>query len=238
MSNLNCIAIDDEPLALDIIRAFCERHGGLSLTCYTNPMEGMEAVQASEPDILFLDIELGDVKGVDLARQRPRRTHLIFTTAYAEYALEGYELNAVDYLHKPFAYDRFAAAIEKVLRIAPRQDTPAADHGGEIAVKADYQTLHIRLADISYVEAMDNYVKIHREDGRTLLSQMSMKSLMELLPPKMFIRVHKSYIVPRNRITSHTHSSLTVKDCPTAIPIGRTYLPGVLDALQQPYSHE
>ena len=104
---MKCIAIDDEPMALEILSSFCQRYGNIELTTFNNPISGMDRVRKMKPDLLFLDIEMGDVNGVELARDLPQGTLLIFTTAYAEYALDGFDLNAVDFLHKPFSYGRF-----------------------------------------------------------------------------------------------------------------------------------
>lgn len=235
---MRCIAIDDEPLALEIIRTFSARRGGMELTTFADPVEGMKAVAAQEPDLLLLDIEMGDVSGVELARRRPPHTMLIFTTAYAEYALDGYELGAIDYLHKPFAYTRFAAAINKaehMLQLTSATSAPA--QGQHLTVRVDYRTVNLDLRQLRYAEAMDNYVRLYLAGTPTpLVTQMSMKSLVEQLPVQMFVRIHKSYIVSLHHIESYTHGDVTVAGCSRPLPIGRTYLPQFLEAVTKPRS--
>lgn len=224
---MRCIAIDDEPVALSIIEQFCKRCGDLEVTSYTNPLKGLEKVNSTRPDIVFLDIEMGGINGVDLAHRLPAGTYLIFTTAYAEYAVDGFELNAIDYLHKPFSYSRFEKAIEKVRRIKKLESLSAAPvltEEEEITLKVEYRNVKIKTALIEYIEAMDNYVKIYLTDNdRPVLSQTSMKSIMEMLPEDRFIRVHKSYIVPLHKVADYTRRQLTLYHRAVKIPIGRVY---------------
>lgn len=144
----------------------------------------MEQVRRSRPDILFLDIEMGDLNGVELARDLPPGTLLIFTTAYAQYALDGFELSAVDFLHKPFSYHRFEKAVQKAIELHKLQQLSAhpsfADES--ITLKAEYKNVQIKLKDVLYIESMDNYVRIHLTERQCLMSQTSMKSIQELLP--------------------------------------------------------
>ena len=116
MKNTTCIAIDDEPLALLVITQFCERFGGLELTTFSEPLVGLEEIRRRKPDLVFLDIEMNSISGLDIARDLPKECCFIFTTAHAQYALNGFELDAVDFLHKPFAYERFEKAVEKAIR--------------------------------------------------------------------------------------------------------------------------
>lgn len=222
--NLKCIAIDDEPMALEIITSFCQRYGNIELTTFNNPLRGMEQVRRSRPDILFLDIEMGDLNGVELARDLPPGTLLIFTTAYAQYALDGFELNAVDFLHKPFSYSRFEKAVQKAFELHKLQllSVHPSFTDESITLKADYKNIQIRLKDILYIESMDNYVRIYFTERQCVMSQISMKSLQELLPTEKFIRVHKSFIVPAYRIASYTSKEITLYNG-TKIPVGRSY---------------
>lgn len=202
---MKCIAIDDEPMALNIIAQFCKRMGDMELSTYTNPLVGWEQVKRTRPDIVFLDIEMGGVNGVELARELPAGVFLIFTTAYAQFAVDGFELNAVDFLHKPFSYMRFEKAVQKAVRLRSllnMAETPVMNEE-EITVKVEYKNVKIKLSTILYIEAVNNYVRFHIVDARPILSQMSMKNIMDLLPADKFIRVHKSFIVPRHRIASY-----------------------------------
>lgn len=222
--NLKCIAIDDEPMALEIITSFCQRCGNIELLTFNNPVRGMEQVKRSRPDILFLDIEMGDLNGVELARELPPGTLLVFTTAYAEYALDGFELNAVDFLHKPFSFNRFEKAIKKAVELhnLQRLSVQPSFADESITLKAEYKNVQIKLKDILYIESMDNYVRIHLTERQSLMSQTSLKSVQELLPAEKFIRVHKSFIVPVHRIASSTSKEITLYDG-TKIPVGRSF---------------
>lgn len=228
---MKCIAIDDEPMALNIIVQFCKRMGDMELSTYTNPLAGWEQVKRTRPDIVFLDIEMGGVNGVELARELPAGVFLIFTTAYAQFAVDGFELNAVDFLHKPFSYMRFEKAVQKAVRLRSllnMAETPVMNEE-EITVKVEYKNVKIKLSTILYIEAVNNYVRFHIVDARPILSQMSMKSIMDLLPADKFIRVHKSFIVPRHRIASYSRTQVVLYNQDITIPVGRAYA----DALRE-----
>lgn len=223
---MKCVAIDDEPVALSIIEQFCQRMGNLELNTFTNPETGMDFVSRSHPDIVFLDIEMNGVSGLDLAKILPKGTFLIFTTAYAQFALDGFELDAVDFLHKPFSFSRFEKAVEKArnLQQLQRLNTPTtALDEEEITVKVEYQNVKIRISDIQYIEAMGNYIKIHLSEGRPVLTQMSIKSLSEMLPEQKFARVHKSFIVPVQKVARYTRRRIILHYRATEIPVGRIY---------------
>ncbi|MFI3259708.1 MAG: LytTR family DNA-binding domain-containing protein [Rikenellaceae bacterium] len=219
---IRCIAIDDEPIALSIITQYCNRRGEIELSTYTNPIEGMEVVRRELPDLLFLDIEMGGVNGVELARELPMGVSLIFTTAYAQFAIDGFDLNAVDYLHKPFAFSRFERAVERVEQKIELMKSSAADDD-EITLKVEYQSVRVSRSKIEYIEAMDNYVKIYLNSARPILSQMSMKSVEELLPAEQFMRVHKSYIIARQGVAAYSKREIQMRRSGVVVPIGRTY---------------
>ncbi|MFI3317844.1 MAG: LytTR family DNA-binding domain-containing protein [Rikenellaceae bacterium] len=218
---MRCIAIDDEPMALTVIEQYASRLEGIELTTYSDPVVGIEQVRRTLPDLLFLDVEMGDVNGVELARKLPEGVSLIFTTAYAQFAIDGFELNAVDFLHKPFSFTRFKRAVEKVAQ--SREQHKILDEE-QITIKVEYQSVNIALSAIQYVEAMDNYVKIYLHSSRPVLSQMSLKSLAEMLPDGRFFRVHKSFVVSRSAVASYTRSYIVMRYGDVKIPIGRTYL--------------
>lgn len=156
-NTIRCIAIDDEPLALDIIEKFCQRIGNVELERYSDPHAGLEAIREHRPDIVFLDIEMDGISGLDIAAQLPEETCFIFTTAYLRYALEGFDLDAVDYLHKPFAFSRFQVAFSKALRRIGRQPIKATSQC--IVVKQDYNNISIPIDDIVYIEAVEALFK-------------------------------------------------------------------------------
>lgn len=221
---INCVALDDEPIALTIISRFCERFGDIELNTFTDPRLGINFIKEHKPQLVMLDIEMNDISGLDLARQLPLGTMLIFTTAYANYALEGFELNAIDFLHKPFSYSRFERAVKKAEYIINAQKIQNHQQTAEraIVVKVEYKNVLIPLVTILYVEAMDNYVRIHRINDRPIVSQITMKALTEMLPEGEFTRIHKSYIVSRSRIKNFTRTQVVIINN-VCLPVGRSY---------------
>lgn len=230
---IRCIAIDDEPVALSVIAQFCKRAGNMELECFSDPVEGFDRVRRTEPDIVFLDIEMGEFSGLEMAKRLPKGVFLIFTTAYARFAVEGFELDAVDFLHKPFSYARFEKAVQKACNLRSLQRLAAAPvmQDEEIVVKMNYRSIKVRLSDIVYIESLNNYVNIHLADGQTVASQMSMKSLEELLPERNFIRIHKSFIVPVHRVSSYTRNDVVLNYRSVTLPVGRTYIEKIKEIL-------
>ncbi len=218
---MKCVAIDDEPIALSIIEQYCKRLEDVEIVTFTDPIEGLKCVCNSSPDVVFIDIEMGDINGIELARKLPQGVCLIFSTAYAQFAIDGFELNAVDFLHKPFAFSRFERAIQKVANLKSLSQKTIATNS-DITVKVEYHSVKINTSTINYIEAMDNYVRIHTSTSRPIISQMSMKSIEEILTQEDFMRLHKSYIVSRRSIESYTRTQVTLHDNST-LPIGRTY---------------
>lgn len=228
---MKCIAIDDEPVALDIIRKYCDRMGGMELETYTNPKVGMMKIMEERPDIVFLDIEMNGMTGMDIARQLPEGVCLIFTTAYADYALEGYEVNAVDFLHKPFFYQRFVKAVNKASEWIKmrRVEQMARRPERMITLKADYKNVAVSVDSIVYVESMDNYVKVHLVDHSTIVSQISLKKVEDMLPEKEFVRVHRSYIISVSKIEHYSRQSIKLIGYDEPISVGRSYVSAITD---------
>ena len=231
---MNCIAIDDEPVALSVLARYCERMGDMELKTYSDPVVGMHEVLRAAPDLLFLDIRMGEISGVELAREIPKGTFLVFTTAYAQYAVDGFDLDAVDFLHKPFSYPRFCRAVEKARQLQTLRELARQPVRDEevITVKIEYKNVKIPLREIVYIEAMDNYVRIHLYGARPALSQMSLKSLAELLPAT-FVRIHKSFIVPLHRVAAYTRTNLTLCGSDTTLPIGRAFYPHFVEKMNR-----
>lgn len=147
---IKCVAIDDEPIALSIIKEYCNRYGDIELECFTSPVAGMECVRSSKPQIVFLDIEMNSHNGVELAKELPAGTCLIFTTAYANYALDGFNADAVDFLHKPIFYPRFERAMAKAKKYLQYTDSDTA--AGFITLKADHKNVVVNLKDIIVID--------------------------------------------------------------------------------------
>lgn len=227
-NTIKCVAIDDEPLALEIIEKFCHRIGNIDLKTYSNPIQGLEAIKQFHPDIVFLDIEMDEISGLDVASLLPKDTCFIFTTAYMRYALNGFDLDAVDYLHKPFAFSRFQTAVSKALRRIGREHMKtAAQH---IVVKQDYNNISIPLDDILYIEAVEGYSKIFRLSGECVISRILLKNILGMLPPESFLRVHRSFVVSKSKIKSFNKQEIVLVDGST-LPVGRQYAPEVIDIM-------
>ncbi|GAB4091460.1 LytR/AlgR family response regulator transcription factor [Flaviaesturariibacter terrae] len=219
---IKAIALDDEPPALEVLASFCAQTGFIELEkTFTRPDEAARYLSAFPVDLLFLDINMPSVSGLDFKRSIDPNTLVIFTTAYSDYALEGFNLNAVDYLLKPFTPERFRQAADKARSwLSLRLQSPEV-HPGFISIRVDYALVKVPLADILFIEGLDDYLKIHLEGRRPLLSRMTMKAMIEKLPAAGFIRVHRSYIVPLARVASVRNKSLLIGD--TEIPIGASY---------------
>lgn len=225
--SIRCVAIDDEPLALDVIDKFCQRIGGIELSTFSDPVQGLEMIRKEKPSIAFLDIEMENITGLDIASQLPEETCFIFTTAYLNYAMEGFELDAVDYLHKPFAFSRFKTAFARAMRRLGIEDT---EDSRSILVKHEYSNVSIPLSDILYIEAMEGYVKIYREGDECIISRVILKNIGSQLPEKDFIRIHRSYIVGRSKIKSFNKREVNLKNG-MKLPVGRQYSADVMASL-------
>lgn len=216
---IHCIAIDDEPMALLVIEQFCRRKGGLELETFSEPHVGLEAIRRTHPDLVFLDIRMDGIGGLEIARSLPPECCLIFTTAHAQYALEGFDLDAVDFLHKPFAYDRFEMAVERAFRRIEALRTPVT---ANLVVKQEYNNVSIPYGDILYIEALGNYVKIVRASGGHVLTRTNLKAVTDLLPEAHFLRIHRSYVVAVGAVESFTRSRVTLRGGAT-LPVGQQF---------------
>lgn len=226
---IKCVAIDDEPLALDVIEQFCRRIGNIALQRFSDPEEGLEYIRRNKPDIVFLDIEMDGINGITIAAQLPEDTCFIFTTAYMKYALDGFDLDAVDYLHKPFAYSRFQVAFSKALRRIGRQ--PIKTTSQCIVVKQDYNNITIPLDDILYIEAVEGYSKVFRTSGDCVMSRILLKNIFTLLPPEAFLRIHRSFIVSKSKIKSFNKQEVILNNGVT-LPIGRQYASELIEMMK------
>lgn len=220
MNTITCIAIDDEPMALLVIENFCARKKGIILSTYSEPHIGMEKIKEEKPDLVFLDIEMSGVNGLDIAEELPEECCLIFTTAHAQYALEGFNLDAVDFLHKPFAYERFEIAVDKAVRRIQNRRTSSSK---VLVVKQQYNNVNIDMDDILYVKALGNYCEIYRDRESYIISRTSLKTLREMLPEDSFLRIHRSYIVAKDKIEKFSKTQLKLKGCKELLPIGESY---------------
>ena len=222
---INAIAIDDEPLALKVIENFCEKVDFITLQkTFTKPGEALKYLNKFPIDLLFLDINMPSINGIEFYKEMKQNTMVIFTTAYSEYAVEGFNLNAVDYILKPFTFERFLLAVNKANDFFNYQSQKENTHTQFLFVRADYSLVKINLANILYIEGLDDYLKIHVENQKTIVTRMTMKALLEKLPAKDFIRTHRSFIVPLERIESVRNKVISIAG--KEIPIGNSYEEG------------
>lgn len=230
MSNLilNCAIIDDEPLAVELLASYVEKIPFMQLAGrYHNAVDAMKGLTATPVDVVFLDIQMPELNGLELSKMLPETTRIVFTTAFDRYALDGYRLNALDYLMKPISYTDFLEAANKALQwfnmVNEAKNKPAQEPAAtSIFVKSEYKLLQIDLDDIKYIEGLKDYVKIYTESRpRAVLSLMNMKAMEQMLPDDRFIRVHRSFIVAKNKIREIERNRIIFGD--VYIPIGDSY---------------
>jgi DNA-binding LytR/AlgR family response regulator len=225
---INCIAVDDEPLALGLVCAFIEQTPFLNLVGrYPSAVEALKAIHTQKIDVVFLDIQMPDLNGIELARVldslKTNKPRIIFTTAYNQFALEGYRVDALDYLLKPFNYEEFLHAANKALaywELVEKSNASAAAPTAAVEeriedeylfLKVEYQLVRLALNDILYIEGLKDYVKVWLQSSeKPVLSLTSLKSLEEKLPAKKFMRVHRSFIVSLDKINSITRNALQI----------------------------
>jgi two-component system, LytTR family, response regulator len=225
---MKCIAVDDEPLALELMETYISQVPGLELLeSFTDAISAWGYIQKNPVDLVFLDIQMPDITGIQLAKSLNRRQPMvIFTTAYSKYAVEGFNVEAIDYLLKPFEFSRFLEAVKKAREFKElHENAVAPTEESAIFVKSDYQNVRINTKEILYIEGFDDYIRIHLESGKSIFTLMSLKSVMEKLPVNDFLRVHRSYIVPIKRIQRIYNQHIQLGD--KEIPIGKSYVSAV-----------
>ena len=219
---IQCIAIDDEPLALQLITQYCERVSFLQLKkVFTNPDEATIYLHQNNIDLIFLDIQMPDISGLQFYKNlaESNKPQVVFTTAFKDYAIDGFNVDAVDYLLKPFEFDRFLKAVYKAkeyMEFLSSQDLQMSS----IFIKANYEMMKINLKDIDLVEALDDYIKLYIKPT-PILVLMTLKSIQEKLPSKEFIRIHRSYIIPLAKVEKFSKSKVFVSG--KELPIGTSY---------------
>jgi len=220
---LKCVAIDDEPLALQLIESYVKRIPSLTLAdTFEDALSGAEFLNQHPVDLLFLDVNMPDISGVDLARSIRVKPMIIFTTAYKEFAFDGFQLEAVDYLLKPLEFESFLKAVNKALAYKKfKEQAGNADDNDVIYVHAEYRLVKIRIREIEYIESMEDYIKIHVGRDKPVLTLMTMKKILELLPEQQFIRIHRSYVVPVAGIEAILHKKVQLKHI--LLPVGDSY---------------
>jgi two-component system, LytTR family, response regulator LytT len=219
---INTIAIDDEPLALQLIAGYIEKTPGLDLTGkFDNPLDAVDFMANESVDLIFLDIQMPDLTGIEFARSITRGPKVIFTTAYEKYALEGFRLEVVDYLLKPFSYEEFFKAVQKamrLMRLEQKENAVQVEANNEfLFLKSEYKIRRINFTDILYIEGLKDYVKVYtKNDPKPVLSLASLKLLETKLPESTFMRVHRSFIVNLEKIETIERSRII---------FGKVYIP-------------
>jgi len=226
---ISCIIVDDEPLALEVLSSFIARIPYLVLEGqYTDPFFSMEHLRKKKVDLLFVDIQMPDISGIELVKTLNNPPKIVFTTAYSSYAIEGFNLNAMDYLLKPIAFDRFLVAVNKVRDYMELSEAAQEVHQPEekdvpeyMFVKSNYKDIKINFNEVLYIEGSEDYIKIHTTTKK-VMTLLSMKGVMEKLPENQFIRIHRSFIVAIDKIESKSNERITIGK--QSLPIGASYL--------------
>ena len=236
MNTINCVIVDDEPVARNILATFVAKIPNLNLvkSC-KNAMEAFEVSNSQNIDLFFLDINMPDISGLSLAKTINKKSKIIFTTAYREYAVDGFDLQAVDYLLKPIAFDRFLQAVNKFFetqsviskQVEIKETSVKNDY---IFVRSERKMVKINFDEILYVESLSDYIKIHTIDT-VLVTRETISNLEMKLPSLQFLRIHRSYIVNLNKTDSYTNEFIEIEK--NAIPISRTYKENVLKKLAE-----
>jgi len=230
---LSCFIIDDEPLALGLLESYVAKTPFLELTGkFSSGVAAVESVRETAPDVIFLDIQMAELNGMEFARLIPEKSRIIFTTAFEQYALESYKVNALEYLLKPFSYSDFLMAANKALQWQQLNEKAITEKSKSspdcIYVKSDYRLLQIALSKILYIEGLKDYLKIYLEgEAEPVVSHITMKAMEEMLPPADFMRVHRSFIVQKNKIKVVEHNRIV---------FGKTYIP-VSDSYKESFQN-
>ncbi|WP_100610710.1 LytR/AlgR family response regulator transcription factor [Confluentibacter lentus] len=239
---MKCVIIDDEPLAIDVIESYIKQIGGLEIVAKcTNPLDAITLLNKHKIDLVFLDIEMPNLTGIDLVKAINNIPQFIFTTAYPEYALEGFNLNATDYLVKPIPFHRFLTAISKakekyefeqnsLSNVSPAGIVATKAFDDFIFVKSEYEKIKINIDSIKYIQGLNDYIKIYSANSpKAVLTLSSFKDIMDKLPSSQFIRIHRSYIVNVGFIDALQKTKVIIDKI--KIPIGETYKDDVLKRL-------
>lgn len=239
---IKVLAIDDEPLALQQLVTYINKVPFLELAgqCHS-ALEAQKLMEEEMVDAIFCDINMPDLSGMDFVRQLAAPPFIVFTTAYSEYAIEGYKVNAVDYLLKPFGMNDFLRAALKVQdqynlrhQNTPQKQSSPVQADGTIFVKTDYRVVRIAISDIRYIEGMSEYLKIHLEGQKPIITLLSMKKMEDYLPPTLFMRIHRSYIVNLQKI-QEVNKNRVILDADTYLPIGDLYKDRFNEYLEQKF---
>ena len=202
MKPITCIIVDDEPLAVRLLESYVEKTPDLELMAsFTDSINAINAIKTQKPDLIFLDIQMPNIDGMELAHSLPEETRVIFTTAFKEYAFESYEVNALDFLLKPIRYNKFLAAVEKARKLHQQPSALQPQQPNTIFIRVDNEWRNVTIDQITYVNGMKDYVMFYLDnEPKPLVTHLTMKAVEEMLPKEKFLRVHRSYIVAVDKI--------------------------------------
>jgi len=220
---IKCVAIDDEPPALVLIKEYLARFPSLQLVqTFDDAISASEFLRSNSIDLLFIDINMPDITGLDLVRALAVKPMIIFTTAHKKFAIDGFDLDAVDYLLKPISFDRFSKAVHKAMEFYEYKKKPAGTNEGSLLVYSEYKMIRIELDEIEYIESLEDYIKIHLAQGKPVMTLLTLKGVLEKLPPEKFRRIHRSYIVAVDRIRAIQNRKIEMTSS-AELPVSDSY---------------
>lgn len=238
MCRIKCLILDDEPIAAQVIKSYLDKLDRFEVLKITyNPIEAFEYLQSNAIDLVFLDIQMPRINGLEFLKSLHEPPRVIIVTAFRDFAYEGFELNVVDYLLKPVSFDRFLKAIDKYFHLLPanyrRESDSKIDHkteGSSVWVRADRKNVKIYLEEIQYIQGLKDYVKIFT-DQQLIISKMALKKIEMKLPAEKFIRIHRSYLIPISKVTAFNNEAVEIG--PMMLPIGKMFKNSVVARLEQ-----
>lgn len=227
----NCVIVDDEPIAREILETFVEKTGSLNLLgSFQSAFEVIEFSKNHKIDVYFLDINMPEVNGLSLARIINNSANVIFTTAYRDYAIDGFNLNVIDYLLKPIAFDRFLQAVQKIPNKNITHSLPSTVNSSFLFVRSERKMVKVALNEVLYIESVGDYLKIYL-NTKTILTRETINNILQKLPEANFLRIHRSYIVSIAKIDSYTNEYIEIFN--KALPISRSFKESVLQKLAE-----
>lgn len=224
---LKCVVIDDEPFAIEILKKYISNLPALQLVqAFDDALSAGEFLRSNPPDLIFLDIHMPDINGIELLKSLPVKPMVIFTTAYKQFAHQGFDLDAVDYLVKPIDFERFTRAVNKVIRAVQGSTNQTPEEEASIFVRSEYKLVKIDLEQVDYIENLGDYLKIYLNAQKPVMTLMTLKNIAEKLPAERFARIHRSYIVPLRKIISIVNQKVLLQNH-VELPIGDSYLDNI-----------
>ncbi len=220
--HIRCIAIDDEPLALELLKGYIQHFPALKLLqTFDDAISATEYLRNNAIDLLFIDINMPDITGIDLVRSLKQKPMLVFTTAHKKFAVEGFDLEALDYLLKPIQFERFAKTVNKAMSYFQNSRAAKTEAKQSLFVRAEYQLVKIDLDEIEYIESVDDYLKIYLTGNRPVMTLMTIKAVLQKLPSTQFKRIHRSYVVPLSKIRSVVNRKVRLTE--VELPVSDSY---------------